>query len=85
MNPIQKRSFHQLYSRPILFVGLLLLLAGTWCYMQMQTNLFPEVLFPRITDCSQKQHQPGQLCDRRLFQMGFGHLCLKDPVGKPYQ
>ena len=46
MNTIQKRSLHQLYSRPILFVGLLLLLAGAWCYTQMQTNLFPEVLFP---------------------------------------
>lgn len=49
MNTIQKRSLHRLYSRPILFVGLLLLLAGAWCYTQMQTNLFPEVLFPRIT------------------------------------
>ena len=33
-SPIQdtilKRSFHQLYSRPILFIGLLLLLAGAW-------------------------------------------------------
>lgn len=58
MNPIQKRSFHQLYSRPILFVGLLLLLAGTWCYMQMQTNLFPEVLFPRITVIADAGQQP---------------------------
>lgn len=49
MNIKQNSSLHQLYSRPILFVGLLLLLAGTWCYIQMQTNLFPEVLFPRIT------------------------------------
>ena len=58
MNPIQKRSFHQLYSRPILFIGLLLLLAGTWCYMQMQTNLFPEVLFPRITVIADAGQQP---------------------------
>lgn len=49
MNTIRKSSLHQLYSRPILFVGLLLLLGGAWCYTQMQTNLFPEVLFPRIT------------------------------------
>lgn len=46
---MQRRSIHQIYARPILFVGLLLLLAGAWSYTQMQTNLFPEVLFPRIT------------------------------------
>lgn len=58
MNTIQKRSLHQLYSRPILFVGLLLLLAGAWCYTQMQTNLFPEVLFPRITVIADAGQQP---------------------------
>ena len=42
-------SIHQLYAKPILFVGLLLLLAGIYGYTRMQTNLFPEVLFPRIT------------------------------------
>ena len=35
--------------KPILFVGVLLLLAGFYSYTRMQTNLFPEVLFPRIT------------------------------------
>ena len=114
MNTIQKRSLHQLYSRPILFVGLLLLLAGAWCYTQMQTNLFPEVLFPRITviaDAGQQpvdrmmitvtkplesavkkvqgttvvKHQPGQLRDRRLLQVGTGYLCFEDPAGEPYQ
>ena len=58
MNTIQKRSLHRLYSRPILFVGLLLLLAGAWCYTQMQTNLFPEVLFPRITVIADAGQQP---------------------------
>ena len=58
MNTMQKKSFHQLYSRPILFVGLLLLLAGMWCYTQMQTNLFPEVLFPRITVIADAGQQP---------------------------
>lgn len=58
MNTIQKRSLHRLYSRPILFVGLLLLLAGAWYYTQMQTNLFPEVLFPRITVIADAGQQP---------------------------
>ena len=38
MNGIQKECLHKLYSRPILFVGLLLLLAGIWSYTRMQTN-----------------------------------------------
>lgn len=58
MNEIQKRSLHQLYLRPILFVGLLLLLGGVWSYTQMQTNLFPEVLFPRVTVIADAGRQP---------------------------
>lgn len=58
MNTIQKRSLHRLYLRPILFVGLLLLLGGVWSYTQMQTNLFPEVLFPRVTVIADAGQQP---------------------------
>ena len=58
MNNIQKQGLHQLYSRPILFIGVLLLLAGAWSYTQMQTNLFPEVLFPRITVIADAGQQP---------------------------
>lgn len=43
------KNYFQVFIKPILFVGILLLVAGTYSYMQMQTNLFPEVLFPRIT------------------------------------
>lgn len=58
MDKIQRQSFHQLYAKPILFVGLLLLLAGFYCYTRMQTNLFPEVLFPRITIIADAGQQP---------------------------
>ena len=58
MNGIQKECLHKLYSRPILFVGLLLLLAGIWSYTRMQTNLFPEVLFPRVTVIADAGQQP---------------------------
>lgn len=57
MNTLRK-SLHRLYSRPILLMGIFLLLAGTWCYTQMQTNLFPEVLFPRITVIADAGQQP---------------------------
>jgi heavy metal efflux system protein len=58
MNTIQKKCFHQIYSKPIMFVGLLILMAGIYCYIQMQTNLFPEVLFPRITVIADAGQQP---------------------------
>lgn len=58
MNRIQKQCMHQLYAKPILFVGLLLLLGGIYCYTRMQKNLFPEVQFPRITLIADAGQQP---------------------------
>ncbi len=43
------KSYFQVFAKPILFVGILLLVAGAFSFTRMQTNLFPEVLFPRIT------------------------------------
>ena len=58
MNEMQRQGLHKLYSRPILFVGVLLLLAGAWSYTQMPTSLFPEVLFPRVTVIADAGQQP---------------------------
>lgn len=58
MNQIQKKGLHQIYTKPILFMGLLLLMAGFYCYTRMQTNLFPEVLFPRVTVIANAGQQP---------------------------
>jgi heavy metal efflux system protein len=44
-----QNNYFKIFSKPILFIGLLLLMAGIFSYTRMQTNLFPEVLFPRIT------------------------------------
>ncbi len=44
-----QKNYYNLFTKPILFIGLLLLMAGIFSYSRMQTNLFPEVLFPRIT------------------------------------
>ncbi len=46
---IDQKNYFQIFSKPILFIGMLLLVAGVFSYTRMQTNLFPEVLFPRIT------------------------------------
>lgn len=39
-------------------MGLLLLMAGIFAYTRMETNLFPEVLFPRITLIVDAGQQP---------------------------
>lgn len=44
-----KSNYFKVFSKPILFIGALLILAGIFSYSNMQSNLFPEVLFPRIT------------------------------------
>ncbi len=46
---MDNKSYFQVFAKPILFVGILLTVAGVFSYTRMQTNLFPEVLFPRIT------------------------------------
>ena len=53
-----KISFHERYRNPILFLGIVLFTAGILCYTKMQTNLFPEVLFPRITVIADAGEQP---------------------------
>lgn len=55
---MMKQSVFQIFKKPILFIGLLLLVAGIFSYTQMQTNLFPEVLFPRITLIADAGQQP---------------------------
>ena len=53
-----QNNYFKIFKKPILFIGLLLLVAGIFSYTQMQTNLFPEVLFPRITLIADAGQQP---------------------------
>lgn len=53
-----RRSYFEVFSRPILFTGVLLLIAGIYAYTRMQTNLFPEVLFPRVSIIVDNGQQP---------------------------
>lgn len=55
---MSKKNYFQVFKKPILFTGILLLFAGIFSYQQMQTNLFPEVLFPRITLIADAGQQP---------------------------
>ena len=54
----EDKSYFKIFSRPVLFVGVLLLMAGIFSYTRMQTNLFPEVLFPRISIIADAGQQP---------------------------
>jgi len=49
MRKMNRKNYFQIFSKPIIFIGLLFLMAGIFSYTKMQTNLFPEVLFPRVT------------------------------------
>ncbi|MBC7382317.1 MAG: efflux RND transporter permease subunit, partial [Bacteroidia bacterium] len=55
---MKHENYFQILTKPILFVALLLLMAGIFSYTRMQTNLFPEVLFPRITLIADAGQQP---------------------------
>lgn len=55
---MRNQNIFQIFKKPILFIGLLLFVAGVFSYTQMQTNLFPEVLFPRITLIADAGQQP---------------------------
>lgn len=54
------------FSKPILFVGILILLGGAYMYTAMQTALFPEVMFPKITLIADNGQQP---VDRIMITM----------------
>jgi multidrug efflux pump subunit AcrB len=51
-------SYFQTYRKPILLIGLLLLAVGLFAYSRMQTALFPEVTFPKITLIADAGQQP---------------------------
>lgn len=53
-----KQNWYKVFTRPIVFVGVALLLAGVYSYTRMQTSLFPEVPFPRITVIADAGQQP---------------------------
>lgn len=55
---MESKNYFQIFSKPILFIGLMLLIAGVFSYTRMQTALFPEVDFPKITLIVDNGQQP---------------------------
>ncbi|MEI7661866.1 MAG: efflux RND transporter permease subunit [Bacteroidota bacterium] len=52
------RNHYHFFHKPILFVLLMLLVAGLYSYHRMQTSLFPDVVFPKITIIADNGEQP---------------------------
>ncbi len=63
---MKNKNVYKIFKKPILFVALLLSLAGIYSYTQMHTNLFPEVLFPRVTLIAEAGQQP---IDRMMLEV----------------
>ena len=53
-----ERNHYHFFHKPILFVLLMLIVAGLWSYHRMQTSLFPDVVFPKITIIADNGEQP---------------------------
>ncbi len=55
---MRRINYFQLFSKPIIFIALVLVAAGVFSYTRMQTALFPEVTFPKITLIADNGQQP---------------------------
>jgi heavy metal efflux system protein len=49
---------YQLFLKPVLFTAAAVLLCGIYSYLHMQTSLFPDVVFPKITVIADNGEQP---------------------------
>ena len=55
---MKRINYFRLFSRPIIFIALVLIAAGIFSYTRMQTALFPEVTFPKINLIADNGQQP---------------------------
>ncbi len=55
---MKSAGYHKILYKPIIFTAILVFMAGVYSYIHMQTNLFPEVNFPRIALMVDAGQQP---------------------------
>jgi heavy metal efflux system protein len=55
---MNNKSLYRFFLKPILFILLAFLLWGIYSYTKMQTSLFPDVTFPKITIIADNGEQP---------------------------
>lgn len=51
-------NYHQIFQKPILFLLIGILLLGYFSISRMQTSLFPDIVFPKITIIADNGEQP---------------------------
>jgi heavy metal efflux system protein len=55
---MNNKGFYRIFLKPILFILFAFLLWGIYSYRNMQTSLFPDVTFPKITIIADNGEQP---------------------------
>ncbi len=55
---MRRKNYFQLFSKPIIFIAMVLVAMGIFSYNRMQTALFPEVTFPKISLIVDNGQQP---------------------------
>jgi heavy metal efflux system protein len=55
---MNNQNHYKIFHKPILFLILIAFGAGWFCYHVMQTSLFPDVVFPKITIIADNGEQP---------------------------
>jgi cobalt-zinc-cadmium resistance protein CzcA len=55
---MKNNSFYRFFLKPLLFILFAFLLWGIYSYRNMQTSLFPDVTFPKITIIADNGEQP---------------------------
>jgi CzcA family heavy metal efflux pump len=55
---MNNKDYYRIFQKPILFVLLILILLGIYSYRKMETLLFPDVTFPKITIIADNGEQP---------------------------
>ncbi|MCX6245176.1 MAG: efflux RND transporter permease subunit [Bacteroidetes bacterium] len=55
---MSEKHYYRIFHKPILFILLVILLFGIFSYRRMQTSLFPDVVFPKITVIADNGEQP---------------------------
>ena len=55
---MNNKNFYRFFLKPIIFILIALVLWGIYSYRNMQTSLFPDVIFPKITIIADNGEQP---------------------------
>jgi cobalt-zinc-cadmium resistance protein CzcA len=55
---MRQKNYFEVFSKPIIFIALVLIAAGIFSFTRMQTALFPEVTFPKINLIVDNGQQP---------------------------